>query len=146
MHRIRDSDTCTPPANLIPVSHGQHHEQELSKTFPNEEHFPDAPPTPLPPPKVQACLILAVGSELKAAPASHLVNQQSLGKPETSHGGAGEQQIQQARGKMLQITVPLQTKNRSISLLFLTSITQGSLFSTLGLAVPALLRTQIHLL
>lgn len=59
--------------------HGQHHE-ELSKTLPNEEQFPDAPPTPLPSPEVQACLSLAVGSELKDAPASHLANQQSLGK------------------------------------------------------------------
>lgn len=107
MHTLSISHTSFPPQCS---GHGQHHEQELSKTFPNEEHFPDAPPTPLPPPKIQACLVLPVGSELKGAPASHLANQQSPGKPETSHGGAGEQQTQQAKGKSCKLQFPHKQK------------------------------------
>lgn len=96
--------------------HEQHHEQELSKTLPNAEHFPDAPPTPLPPSKAQACPILAVGSELKGAPAPHLANQQSPGKPETSHSGAGEQQTQQAKGKSCKLQSPTNKKQEHFTL------------------------------
>lgn len=95
--------------------HGQHHEQELRKTLPSsEEHFPGAPSISLPALNVQPCLLLAVGPELRVAPASSLSHQQRPGEPETRHGGAEEQQKCGAKGKRckLEIPFPLTNKNR----------------------------------
>lgn len=115
MHRIPDLDTGIPPQNrelthLTPLSHpnghGQHHEQEMSKTLPNEEHFPGAPPISLPVLKVQPCLVLAVGSELRVAPASPLAHQQ---QPWWSWGATKTW----GKGKSCKLEIPFSPTNKN---------------------------------
>lgn len=125
--------------------HGQHHEQELSKTFPNEEQFPDAPPTPLPSPKVQACLVLAVGSELKDAQhhilkISRVQSSQKQAMVELENNKHSKQ-----RGKVASYSFPT-NKNQEHFTPHPHIHHPGIPVQFLGLAVPALLRIQIHIL
>lgn len=124
MYRIPDLDTGTPPAKqgaetshtCFPSQcngHRQHHEQELSKKLPNEEHFRSAPSISLPALEVQPCLILAVGSQLRVAPTSPLEHQQCPGEPETSHDGAGEQQKHGAKGRSCKLEIPFSPTNKN---------------------------------